>query len=166
MSTRNIREIRTNREYGYNYDDLARKYSVEEEKRVRRHEKTVKRTRKYQKGEAAARSRINSGIDFISAAMLLLAIGVIFVFAMNYLTLSSKIITMKKEVSSLKSQVSEAASANDEAYSTVDSSVDIGYVYDTAVGSLGMVYPSEGQVISYAPAEEGYVRQYSEVVQK
>ena len=72
----------------------------------------------------------------------------------------------KKEVSSLKTQVSEAVSANDEAYSTVDSSIDIGYVYDTAVGSLGMVYPSEDQVISYTPAEEGYVRQYTEVTQK
>jgi len=150
----------------FNHDNLARKYSVKAEKIEKGKIKAHTRREKYKKGEARAQARINSGIDFLSATVLVASLALIFGFALNYLTLSSQIIGMKSNVSSLRTELSNAKSANDEAYSAVDSSMDIGYVYDTAVEQLGMVYPSDEQVITYSPVEEGYVRQYSEVEQK
>jgi cell division protein FtsB len=41
--------------------------------------------------------------------------------------------------------------------------VDLDHIYDVAVNELGMVHPSEDQVIYYSQVESEYVRQYDEI---
>lgn len=147
----------------YNRDNLARKYSVEEEKKYKQRERRAKKTRKYTKSVEQAKGRYNISVDFISAAILTLGLILIVASALSYLMLSSSISEKERGVSQLKSELAELKSENDQSYSVVDSSVDIGYVYDVAVGELGMVFPSDEQVVYYDYQEEGYVRQYSDI---
>lgn len=157
--------METNRKYRgtYNYDNLARKYSVEEEKRQERLEKIRVKSERYAKRNEQAAAGLNSGIDLLSAVVLSLALVCIVAFGLQYLVVSSQITEMKKEVSALDSSYKEIKSMNDEAYNAINSSVDIGHVYEVAVGELGMVFPDDNQVVNYDYREEGYVRQYTSV---
>lgn len=147
----------------YNYDSLARQYSVEEEKRQERLEKIRVKSERNAKNSEQAKTGINSGIDFVSMVVLSLALVCIMAFGLSCLTLSSQITEMKKEVSALNTTYKEIKSMNNEAYNAIDNSVDIGQVYEVAVGDLGMVFPSDNQVVEFDYQEEGYVRQYTTV---
>lgn len=148
----------------YNYDSTARKLSVEERTTERRVvNRSVRKARREERGNEQARGRINSGIDIVSAIVVSLALVCVVVFGLQYLVMSSEITGLEKTVSTLSKSLVEIQNENDGAYAAVDSSVDIGHVYDIAVGQLGMVYPEDNQIVSYDYQEEGYVRQYSDV---
>lgn len=150
----------------YLSDNLARRISVQEEKHQKRYEKIVRKNRKIEKQDARAKGRINAGIDFFAALLLGAALAAIVYFGLSYLTLSSQITEMKKSVKKLETSYSDMRSENDQAYGAVDASVDIGHVYDVAVGELGMVFPDDSQVVEYKYREEGYVRQYSTITEE
>ena len=147
----------------YNADSLAVKHSIEEEEHQRSFERILKNNRRNEKRNQQASGRINAGIDFISAAVLAVAIVTVAFFMLRYLSVSSQNADMKKDVKKLNATLSEMISQNDQAYSTVDASVDIGKVYDVAVGELGMVFPDEDHVVTYDYVEKGYVKQYQSV---
>lgn len=154
---------RRNYRGSYNYDNLARKYSVAEEQRQERLEKIRTKSERNTKNSQQAAANMNSGIDFISVVVLSLAIVCMVAFGLQYLVVSSQITEVKKEVSALNTSYKEIKSMNDEAYNAIDNSVDIGHVYEVAVGELGMVFPDDNQVVNYEYQEEGYVRQYTSV---
>ena len=41
--------------------------------------------------------------------------------------------------------------------------VDLKHIYEVATGELGMVYPSDDQILYYDKTESGYVRQYEDI---
>lgn len=147
----------------YSHDNLARKYSAEEEKRQRNLEKIRVKAEENARNSAQANAGINSGIDFASVVVLSLAIVCMVAIGLQYLVLSSQITEMNNEVSALNSSYNSIKSMNDEIYNSIDNSVDIGHVYEVAVGELGMVFPSDNQVVNYDYSEDGYVRQYTSV---
>ncbi|MBR6274684.1 MAG: hypothetical protein IKR27_06745 [Lachnospiraceae bacterium] len=147
----------------YNADSLAYRHSEEYEEHTKRYERILKGNRRNEKRNQQANGKINAGIDFISAAVLAVAVVALAFFMLRYLSVSSQIADMKKSVKNLNSTLSEMKSENDQAYSAVDASVDIGKVYDVAVGELGMVFPDEDHVVTYDYVEKGYVKQYQTV---
>jgi cell division protein FtsL len=146
----------------YVHDNLARK-AAEQEKREKRLRKLDLQNEKRARLNADAHARMNYGIDLASAIVLTAALACIIGFALNYLTLSSKITELDKNVSALTTTLDEMTSENDEAYAAIDSTVDLKKVYAIAVSELGMVYPDENQIVNYDYVEEGYVRQYKDV---
>lgn len=48
-------------------------------------------------------------------------------------------------------------------YSQVTSNVDLNQIKKTAIGHLGMRYPSDDQTVSYSTSGNSYVRQYQDV---
>ncbi len=147
----------------YNYDNLARKYNTQEVVREAREVKIEKKAQRLEKNCQNTAASINSGIDFISMVVLSLAVVCMVAFGLQYLVVSSEITEMKNEVSALNTSYKELKGMNDEAYNAIDASVDIGQVYEVAVGELGMIFPSENQIVTYEYREDGYVRQYTSV---
>ncbi len=147
----------------YNADSLAYRHSEEYEEHQKRYERILRENRNNEKRNQQANGRINAGIDFISAALLAVAVVALAFFMLRYLSANSKIADMKKNVKNLNATLSELKSENDQAYSAVDASVEIGKVYDIAVGELGMVFPDEDHVVTYDYVEKGYVKQYQTV---
>ena len=45
----------------------------------------------------------------------------------------------------------------------INSSVNLEQIRDVAMNQLGMVYPTDGQVVYYDQTEADYVRQYQDV---
>lgn len=64
--------------------------------------------------------------------------------------------TMEKELEALKSE-------NDALETSINTSLDLDYVYRVATEELGMVYPNKNQVILYNKTESEYVRQYEDI---
>lgn len=150
----------------YIHDNLARKTSVEEERRQKTLERIREQNAKNAKNNVRAVTRLNYGIDLFSAVVLSLALVCIFYFGLQYLTLNSKIAETNKSVSALSKTYTSMQNRNDEAYRAVEDTVSIENVYVTAVKELGMVYPGENQIVTYNYSEEGYVRQYQKLPEK
>ena len=54
-------------------------------------------------------------------------------------------------------------SDNDAYYSQVTSNVDLNKIKQTALGRLGMKYPSDDQTVTYSTSGNSYVRQYQDI---
>ena len=147
----------------YHMDNLARNNSLAEEKRQKRYEKIVERNRRANRQNEQAVSHINAGVDFLSMLFIAAAIICVAFFGARYLITSARTAELGRNLKEAKVTLDDMKKGNDAAYSNVDASVDMGEVYEKAVGEYGMVFPDENQVVMYDYHEEGYVRQYEAI---
>ena len=54
-------------------------------------------------------------------------------------------------------------SDNNALEARISTYVDLKHIYEVATGELGMVYPSDDQILYYDKTERGYVRQYEDI---
>ena len=80
-----------------------------------------------------------------------------------YIKLQTDLDSRKSHVASLESQILELRTDNDAALNRIETSVDLSEVKDTAMNSLGMVYPSQDQIVYYEVDNDDYMNQYSEI---
>ena len=92
----------------------------------------------------------------------------VFLFAscISMLTLQANVTEQRQQVAMLERSVNSLKNENDEMYKRIESSVDLTKVYDVAVNELGMVYPQNGQVVSYEASKPDYVKQFKDVPEK
>jgi len=98
-----------------------------------------------------------------SVLFLTIAAVVTVAFCINFLKLQAKSTQLQKETIRLQTQLKDAQMENDTVYSEVVSSVDLEKVKEKAMTKLGMVYPTEDQIISYQQASSDYVKQYEDI---
>jgi len=144
-------------------DNLARQNSLETEERQKRYEKIIEKNKRLNKQDARAFARINAGIDFLSMLFIAVAIVCIAYFGGRYLITSAKTAQLGEQLKTATAQLDEMKKSNDAAYSNIEASVDMGEVYEKAVGEYGMVFPGEDQIVMYDYHETGYVRQYDSI---
>ena len=77
----------------------------------------------------------------------------------QYIRLNSEITAITAVNTKLESQISDLRAENDEYYGRIMNSVDLEKVREVAIMDLGMVYASEGQVITYDSHMDDYVEQ-------
>lgn len=87
----------------------------------------------------------------------------LFVSCINMLTLQADITEQRREIAALESNLANLTDTNNETGKRLESSVDLTKVYDTATKELGMVYPKNGQVVSYEASNPDYVKQFKDV---
>lgn len=97
---------------------------------------------------------------------LVAATAFLFVSCMLMLTLQAGITEDRRQIAALESNLNELKDTNDETGKRLESSVDLTEVYDVAINELGMVYPKNGQVISYKASNPDYVKQFGDVPEK
>lgn len=85
--------------------------------------------------------------------------------AVNYLQVRSSINTTMKEVASMESELISVKDANNALQSQINLYIDEEYVYKVATEELGMVPPSQDQIVEYEKSEREYVRQYEDIPQ-
>lgn len=79
------------------------------------------------------------------------------------LSMQSEVTNQSDTITILQAQV-EALEEDNNAYETrIQNSVNLDEIRDIAINQLGMVYPTEGQVVYYDLTESDYVRQYQDV---
>ena len=83
--------------------------------------------------------------------------------SVNYLRYKSEITARMRSVANLEEELAQLKEDNDAYYSQVTSNVDLNQIKKTAIGRLGMRYPSDDQTVSYSTSGNSYVRQYQDV---
>ena len=68
-----------------------------------------------------------------------------------------------EEIASLESRLNSLKLSNDEELSRINSSIDLEEIKRIAIGELGMVYATEGQIINYTNEGSDYVRQVGDI---
>ncbi len=126
----------------------------------REHE--IKRYEPEPETEKVLRPRVGRAVDLFFAAVLTVAIVLTLYICINYLQIQSDIVQLEKKISSIENNISVAENENNALERVVNSRYcDLDYVYNVAVGVLGMVYPDKNEVRFYRNSGTSYYRDYS-----
>lgn len=104
-----------------------------------------------------------SGINLASLMVLTVATAISVFVCVEYLQLQMKVSSMEKSIVSMEKNLITLTNENDAAYASIDTQIDLDYIYQVAVSELGMVYPNNNEVITYESNDVGYVRQYEDI---
>jgi len=104
-------------------------------------------------------------LDWKYTLFLVLAVIVTLGSCVFYLTTQSAVSQKNKEVTELKSELSLLTDTNSATRERINDSIDLEAVRKYATEQLGMVYPSENQIVEYQSSEEDYVKQYQDIPQ-
>jgi len=135
------------------------------EREVRR-KVTMERIRQKEKEAAkSARRRQSVSIAFPALVLMALCITAVLYIGFQYLSLRSSVDTHMANVRSLETQLEQIRVENDALEQSIETNVDLSYVYDVAINKLGMVHAGAENVIRYDKTENQYVRQYEQIPQ-
>ena len=99
------------------------------------------------------------------ALFLVLAMVVAGSALINYIQMQYEVTSNAKYIASLESELISLTQTNDETYAKIVAGVDLDEVRKIAMSQLGMIYPEEGQIITYSNTGRDYVRQYQDIPQ-
>jgi len=103
--------------------------------------------------------RINLFRSLIVAGLIFLVVQV----ALNLLSVKSDVNLINKEIANAKITLEDVNSYNESLLGQLDISYDRNYIYNVAVGKLGMVYPKDNEVVYYKAADTSHVIQYRDI---
>lgn len=119
---------------------------------------------KRQLSEAAQKNRQKAtAMNWGFVVFLAVVCTAILFCSVNYLRYKSEITAKMRSVANLEEELAQLKEDNDAYYSQVTSNVDLNQIKKTAIGRLGMRYPSDDQTVSYSTSGNSYVRQYQDV---
>lgn len=119
---------------------------------------------KRQLSEAAQKNRQKAtAMNWGFVVFLAVVCTAILFCSVNYLRYKSEITARMRSVANLEEELAQLKEDNDAYYSQVTSNVDLNQIKKTAIGRLGMRYPSDDQTVSYSISGNSYVRQYQDV---
>ena len=142
----------------------AHRYRGEEEERARRqqaHRRTAAQARPRVRAEQSELS-----IDLPFLLMLSAAVLATLFICFNYLRLNASIDARMDNIEHLEAQLENLKTENDALEQSIDTSVDLNYVYNVAVNELGMVHAGKDNIINYDKTESEYVRQNENIPKK
>ncbi|MCR5520437.1 MAG: hypothetical protein K6F44_00810 [Lachnospiraceae bacterium] len=83
--------------------------------------------------------------------------------ALILLSIMSDVISVEKEIATAKISLEDVNSYNESLLGQLDISYDRNYIYNVAVGKLGMVYPKDNAVVYYKSVDTSHVIQYRDI---
>lgn len=100
--------------------------------------------------------------------VLFLSFAAIIMFAVcvEYLHMRINLTSRINNISSLESQLQDLTAENDALNNKLNTSVDLEKIRKVAMEELGMVYPSEDQIVIYKNADSDYMNQYEDIPEK
>ena len=136
----------------YVYDNTARRLDVqrEYEEQMQPQKRLSNQARKNR--EKAA--HMSLGYIFF----LVVAMSVAAVTLLSMLSRGAEITNLKKVIAQQEKQLNTMRVDNTEMQTRIDTSLDLEEIKYIALTELGMTYPEEGQIVSYAGVDYDYVR--------
>ena len=149
-------ENRTKQNISYLHGSAAPKYEPTPQRTPQRdtRKKVAPNTHKKTKVQAKP-SPVNVPLLILTLAAIALG-GTLMI---HYISLNSEKTVLTQSIEQLESQISDLKGENDEYYGRIMSNVDLDHVREVAIMDLGMVYASEGQIITYDSKIDDYVEQ-------
>ncbi|WP_310605512.1 septum formation initiator family protein [Anaerosporobacter sp.] len=141
----------------YDYDD---DYDYAEERR--RKEQTYQERKRRERAEHRRKEQTRT-MDGVSLILLVAAVAVTFYVCLQYVQVQEDITALSKSIAAMESQVVTMKKDNNAALEEISRTYDLSYVYKIATKELGMVFPTEDQVIKYESSKSDYVKQFGEI---
>lgn len=160
MQKRGMKSVNErNRDMYYIEGNAARKLNAVPEREVRpERERKRKVNPKIQKNVKRAQA-----FDLHYTIMLIAATVFLFVSCISMLTLKANVTEQRRQIAMLESNLNALTDSNNETSKRLESTVDLPKIYDFATNELGMVYPGNGQVVSYEASNPDYVKQFKDI---
>lgn len=140
---------------GYIEGTAARQLDV---RRAIEEEPRKKLSNQTRKNRERARYMNLGYVAFLAVAMLVAGYVLI-----GYIQLQAELTAKVEQIAALESQLNSLKLSNDEELARINSSLDLEEIKRIAVGELGMVYATEGQIVNYDSEGNDYVRQISDI---
>ncbi len=137
----------------YQYDSTARRLDVQRELEEAPRRRISNETRK---NRDKAHHMSLGYVVFLAAALCACAFILI-----NYIQMQAELTGKITNVATLESELNNLRTANDEEYSRITSNVNLEEIRRIAISELGMVYATEGQIITYSGDSTDYMRRVS-----
>lgn len=137
----------------YQYDSTARRLDVQRELEEAPRRRISNETRK---NREKAHHMSLGYVVFLAAALCACAFILI-----NYIQMQAELTGKITNVATLESELNNLRTANDEEYSRITSNVNLEEIRRIAISELGMVYATEGQIITYSGDSTDYMRRVS-----
>ncbi len=102
-------------------------------------------------------------MDLPFLVMLTIAAILTLYLCVNYLKIQSSITSRIHNIETYEKELEVLKSENDALETSINTYVDLDYVYQVATEELGMVYANKNQIIMYNKTESEYVRQYDDI---
>lgn len=102
-------------------------------------------------------------MDFGYVVFLALALFVAGYVLIGYIQMQADLTTQVETIAALESRLNNLRLANEEELTRINSSIDLEEIKRIAIGELGMVYATEGQIINYTNEGSDYVRQLGDI---
>lgn len=151
-----------NRKELYVFGNTVRELNVERNPEIERQVEGQRDFNQRRRREQEYASSMNKGyVQFLVAmvAVVSLAMG-------SFMFLTTKISKIQSELAKASERTIALSRDNDDYERRIERAINIDEVRRIAMEELGMVYPSEGQIVNYACEESDYVRQYAQVPQE
>lgn len=101
--------------------------------------------------------------DLKYTLVLVLAVGVTFWACISMISVQAEINAQNKRIAALEADYQALINDNDAVNAKINSEVNLESIKKIAMEELGMIYPKEGQIITYDSKKEQYVKQYQDV---
>lgn len=143
----------------YVYDNIARQPEVPPvQVPVGEPEYRQKTSRQVLKNRRRALSMNTAYVVFLACAAILAVI-----ICFMYLRLQSETVSRSENITALQRELEELTEKNDAAYQAASDSINLNTVRDRALNELGMVYASQGRVVSYKNPTTDCVKKYNDI---
>ena len=143
----------------YVYDNIARQPEVPPvHMPVGEPEYRQKTSRQVLKNRRRALSMNTAYAVFLASAAIFAV-----VICSLYLRLQSETVARSENITALQRELAELTEKNDAAYQAAADSINLNTVRDRALNQLGMVYASQGRVVSYQNPTTDCVKQYNDI---
>lgn len=162
----NMKNQYRNPAYLYGSEAPKREYEQQPRRRTQREERVYVGNQRIPVSRTTYRNqqkalRMNGGY----VAFLAIAAFVSLLVCVNYLKLQAEITNHNENITAIEKQINTLKAQNDSLEYSIDSYVDLEYIYKTATQELGMVVATADQVSMYESTENEYMKQYEDIPQ-
>lgn len=147
------------------YAAPERSYEIPEYENERSRELTRREDREAQRRNMQIRKNRDKALQMNPGFVLFTALAAICILfiSINYLRVQNSIVSTMNTIETKELELEQLKANNDLLERKIQIYTDLDYIYEVAMTELGMVRPSEDQILYYESTESEYVRQYDSI---
>lgn len=119
---------------------------------------------KKRKAQMAAKQRAVAAKKKRSAVIVICAtVAALVAICSIHLASRGAVAGKEKEAAILQQELTELVQKNEALEAEINAEIDYEAIKATAMNEYGMIYPADGQIVTYNADDEGYVKQYKDM---
>lgn len=160
----NIKNQYRNPAYLYGSAAPKREYEQPVRRKTQREERVYIGNKRVAVNHAAYRNQQKAlHMNGSYVAFLAVAAFISLLACVNYLKLQAEISNHNERITAIEKQINTTKAQNDSLEYSIDSYIDLDYIYKTATQELGMVPATSDQVSVYESKDNEYMKQYKDI---